>query len=185
MALPGFHFSPCLSQREMKPMTPRFWEPCLLPCLSLQDCSGLSHTGRRLAATTSLLQTLYLCFHSLKGEDERRHNRPWEADFDLLFVVMRVMSSVPQHGEILPLLLTSRSCCGPIGPPLSDFCLFLPALGFHILTEAPAKGLNVLLLCMCSQQHLHFCASAKSRRSASHLGLIGACVQMCFPDLSL
>lgn len=107
MALPGFHFSPCLSQREMKPMTPRFWEPCLLPCLSLQDCSGLSHTGRRLAATTSLLQTLYLCFHSLKGEDE--HSRPWEADFDLLFVVMRVTSSVPQLGEILPLLLTSRS----------------------------------------------------------------------------
>lgn len=116
MALPGFHFSPCLSQREMKPMTPRFWEPCLLPCLSLQDCSGLSHTGRRLAATTSPLQTLYLCFHSLKGEDERRHNRPWEADFNLLFVVMRVMSSVPQHGGDSPpplnqpiLLWTHRS----------------------------------------------------------------------------
>lgn len=91
MALPGLHFSPCLSQREMKPMTPGFWEPCLLPCLSLQDCSGLSHTGRRLAATTSPLQTFYLCFHSLKGEDEWRHNRPWEADFYLLFVVMRVM----------------------------------------------------------------------------------------------
>lgn len=90
---------------------------------------------------------------------------------------MRVMSSVPQHGEILPLLLTSRSCCGPIGPPLSDFCLFLPHFdrsprqGSKCSIVMHVQPTALTFLCLCQVQkvrlslgaHRCMCADVFSR----------------------